>query len=169
MILSARPRNDRQAPIAKGSEVTTLQQLVDERDVKAVVVRYANSLDRHDWAGFRECFAPQVAVDMSSLRGGTASIMDVDDWVRRVQATAAVFNKTLHYISNQEIEMMGDEAVCCSHLCARHWKSDETNGQGNYVVVYGIYTHRVRRTLSGWRITGVALDCRKTEGSFGDR
>jgi hypothetical protein len=169
MILSARPATIGKRVSLKEVKVITLQQLVDECDVKAVVVRYANSLDRHDWAGFRECFAPQVAVDMSSLRGGTASIMDVDDWVRRVQATAAVFDKTLHYISNQEIEMMGDEAVCCSHLCARHWKSDETNGQGNYVVVYGIYTHRVRRTLSGWRITGVALDCRKTEGSFGDR
>ena len=149
--------------------MTTLQQLVDECDVKALVTRYVNSLDRHDWVGFKECFTPEVAIDMSSLRGVSASIMNVDDWVRRVQASATVFDKTLHYISNQEIEMMGDEAVCFSHLCARHWKSDETDGQGSHLVVFGIYTHRVRRTSFGWRITSVAVDSRKTEGTFGDR
>jgi hypothetical protein len=153
----------------KEVNLTTLQQLIDECDVKALVIRYANSLDRHDWAGFRECFTPEVAIDMSSLRRVPASIMDVDDWVRRVQASAAVFDKTLHYISNQEVEMMGDEAICSSHLCARHWKSDETDGQGDHLVVYGIYAHRMRRTSSGWRITGVAVDSRKTEGAFGDR
>jgi hypothetical protein len=149
--------------------VTTIQQLIDECDVKALVTRYANNLDHHDWAGFRECFTPQVAIDMSSLGGVTASLMDVDDWMRRVQASAAVFDKTLHYISNQEVEMRNDEAVCYSHLCARHWKSDETDGQGDHLVVYGIYTHHMRRTSSGWRITGVAVDSRKIEGSFVSR
>ena len=146
--------------------MVTLQEMVDERDVKALVIRYANSLDRHDWAEFRNCFAPQVMIDMSSLRSVSASLMDVDDWVRRVQASAAVFDRTLHYIANQQTEMIVDEAVCSSHLCARHWKSDQAEGQGNYLVVYGIYTHRMLRASMGWRITSVALETRMTEGSF---
>lgn len=147
--------------------MTTIQQLVDESDVKALVTRYANSLDHHDWEGFRQCFVPQVAIDMSSLSGVPPSLMDVDDWVRRVQASAAVFNKTLHYISNQEVDIMDDEAVCSSHLCARHWKSEDTGEQGDSLVVYGIYTHRMRRTSSGWRVTGIAVDARKSEGFVG--
>jgi hypothetical protein len=152
--------------LRKEVDLATLDELVDERDVKALVIRYANSLDRHDWAEFRNCFAAQVMIDMSSLRDVSASLMDVDDWVRRVQASAAVFDKTLHYISNQETEMIADEAICYSHLCARHWKSNQAEGQGDYLVVYGIYTHRMRRTSSGWRITGVEVETRMTEGSF---
>jgi hypothetical protein len=108
----------------------------------------------------KECFGPQVSIDMSSLNGKAASMMEVDDWVRRCQSSADVYGKTLHYVSNQVVEMLDDEAVCSSHLLARHWKAGEAESD-DFLVLYGIYSHRLQRTPLGWRITDVALDARK--------
>jgi 3-phenylpropionate/cinnamic acid dioxygenase small subunit len=142
--------------------MTDLSTLLAERDIIALAVRYAAAIDEKDWDRFRTCFTPEVAIDSSALRGVPPSTLGVDAWVARVRSSVEAFDVTLHYLSNQQVTIRGDEAGCYSYMYAQHlWRP---GGVEERFVVHGAYTHAMRRTADGWRIGGVKIDFKIRDG-----
>ncbi|WP_139114674.1 nuclear transport factor 2 family protein [Rhizorhabdus dicambivorans] len=139
-----------------------LATLLAERDISGLVTRYAKALDDADWKAFHGLFAEQVAIDTSGLRGVPPSVMDRDAWVARVRGTVEQFERVLHYSTNHVVEIDGDRGACHSH--AQNVHDYLLDGETRHFVVHGRYTHEVRRTPQGWRISAVRLAFVMREG-----
>jgi len=142
--------------------MSDIEALLAEREIIALAVRYADAIDEKDWDRFRTCFTDEVAIDSSALRGIPPSTLGVDAWVRRVRSSVEVFEVTLHYLSNQQVTIRGDEASCYSYMYAQHLR--RLDGAEERFVVHGAYTHAMRRTAEGWRISGVKVDFKIRDG-----
>jgi Small subunit of phenylpropionate dioxygenase len=139
-----------------------IETLFAEREIIALAVRYADAIDEKDWDRFRTCFTDEVAIDSSALRGIPPSTLSVDAWVTRVRSSVEVFDVTLHYLSNQQVTIRGDEASCYSYMYAQHlWRPGAVEER---FVVHGAYTHAMRRTPEGWRISGVKVAFKIRDG-----
>ncbi|MFN0095465.1 MAG: nuclear transport factor 2 family protein [Dehalococcoidia bacterium] len=93
---------------------TTLQQLIDERDITALMVRYADRIDAKDPEGSAACFAPDgVGVYWGEYRG-RAAIAD------RLRGILDDFHATSHHLSNVMIDLDGDRATAQAYVYAFH-------------------------------------------------
>lgn len=136
--------------------------LIDEREISALVTRYAKALDDADWESFRGCFADRVEIDTSAFRGVPPSVMDRDAWVDRVRSSVELFDVVLHYSTNHVVEIDGDHGACHSYALNVH--EYDRDGETQRFVVHGRYTHKVGRTATGWSVTGVRLAFLMQEG-----
>jgi 3-phenylpropionate/cinnamic acid dioxygenase small subunit len=139
-----------------------LATLLDEREIIAKVIAYARSLDDRDWDLFLSCFTEEVDMDASGLRGIPPATLTREALLARVKPTVLSFDVTLHYSTNHQVTINGDDAVCRSYGLAHHTYRED--GEVKKFTVFGEYTHRLRRTAAGWRICGVKLDFKIKEG-----
>ena len=130
----------------------------DLRDWHAVLdlsLRYAEGIDRRDWAAFARCFAPEVRVDFSSFshRPSPDEPIPVDDWVRAVRGTIDGFAATHHLIANHRIAF--DSATAgryTAYVQAQHWVDRE-----RWYLIGGTYENRVVRLDGEWKLASVTL------------
>jgi 3-phenylpropionate/cinnamic acid dioxygenase small subunit len=134
--------------------VNDLQVLLDEREIKALTLRYAECIDTRDWDTFRTLFTDQVQME-SNLRATPPAVLDVDTLIARVGPQNDQFLVTLHYIGNHLIEITDDTAACRSYLYAPHVLTGDADEER--FVAYGRYVHSFRRTPEGWRICGISI------------
>lgn len=134
--------------------MTSVDELVNWREVLELSIRYATGIDRRDWALYRACFTDQVTVDFSSFthRPAADSPVSADEWVRLVRSTIDGFVTTQHSISNQEIELQGDTGRYTAAIQAQHWMDRE-----RWYLIGGWYENRVERVPQGWRIAACTL------------
>jgi hypothetical protein len=137
-----------------------------ERDVVALVVKYANTVDEGDWAGFASCFADEVDIRMPEVTG-TVGVMTSDEWVAACKKNTGCFAGMMHYMTNFAVTIAGDEATCWSHLYAVNYYA--LGPAFDALIVMGVYKHSARLTASGWRLVGVELDRRVMHGSVPDQ
>lgn len=125
--------------------------LADRFAVSDLLTHYCHCIDTRQvelLAG--EVFAAEVDVDL-----GWGRETDGAAAASRIEQTLAHFSGTLHALSNERIEIAGDEAssTCC--VLAYHWLRAGDDGDPMRpadVVFAGMYEDRHRRTPAGWRI-----------------
>lgn len=122
-----------------------LRELLDERQIHQLLMRYCRGVDRCDLALIQACYAEDAEDDHGSWRQSGARI--AEEIVRRVQPGSA---RAMHFVGNVLIEVQGDQAWSESYLLAFRATSQQE--------VHSLRTRAVRfvdrlvRGAQGWKI-----------------
>jgi hypothetical protein len=123
-----------------------VQELIDERDIVRVALRYCRALDTCDWPLLDTVFLADATARLgtSSEQAGREAI------VGRCKAALEPLAVSQHIVSNHEVDVDGDEAT---HRCYMHAQHVTDTADSAKFVVAGRYEDRFVRTPDGWRIT----------------
>ncbi len=143
-------------------EHTAEQRASDEAEIRRAVDEIDNACDEKNWAACRALFADEIDVDFTSLAGGEPARIAADELIDAWRTNLFDAKKTFHLRGNHRIALRGDRAEVFSKGYAFN-KIDEGEAAG-FWEVWGNYTHRLRRTESGWKCTGIVLEVTHRRG-----
>lgn len=118
--------------------------MTDRDDISDLLVRYATGIDRRDWSLFRTVFTEDCQLDYGEI-GAWNGVDAVSDFMQKVHAMAG---HTLHRLTNQAIDVDGDNAVGRTYVDALIMAADNKSGVNGI----GFYDDEMVRTPQGWRI-----------------
>jgi hypothetical protein len=127
----------------------SVRLLLDEREIRACVMRYCHGTDRHDWTTVAACYAADAIDDHGSFQGTAEQLAQ---WLAEKASSRGAKQ---HYVANQLIEIDGDDAVSeAYYFCYIEFVGDiEYAGDGtSAVVIGGRYVDWLRRESGSWRI-----------------
>lgn len=116
-------------------------------EITALVNRYAQAVDGKDWALYASCFTTDAEIDYSSAGGARGGVAESTAWLATMLAPLSV---SQHFITNQVIEVNGEDATCRAYFFGVVGNQSET--ESSLIWVGGIYEDRLRLTEAGWRI-----------------
>jgi uncharacterized protein (TIGR02246 family) len=128
-----------------------LQRLVDEAEIRDLLLAFAHALDDKDWSAYAATFTEDGVFEiLGQRRVGRAEIAagPARDLTR--------FDRTQHFSTNHVIVLDGDVATARSYLLAVHIPDAEQATQ--HADIGGTYRCACRRTDEGWRFSHVALE-----------
>ena len=117
----------------------------DEREIIALLIRYATGIDRRDWPLFETCFTEDARTDYG-LFGQWSSAAQITAFMQ--QAHAAM-GPTLHRLSNIVISVKGSSATARTYVDALLMPG-AVGGEAHRGV--GFYDDELVKTEQGWRI-----------------
>ncbi|MBV1918118.1 MAG: nuclear transport factor 2 family protein [Sphingomonadaceae bacterium] len=121
-------------------------ELADRYAVSQLVKVYALGVDMRDYDLTRSVFADEA------FAKGALGEAAIDEYLPKVYGGASAYAATQHNITNQHIEMKGNEARVLSYAIAVH-KSAPGSEQPNMTI--GVqYRDDCRRFDKGWLIVG---------------
>ena len=141
-----------------------VQELLDERAIRAVLVRYSRGVDRCDEALIRSVYHADASDDHGDFKGS-----GFDFAARVIPILRENFETTMHDLGNVAIELDGDTARVETTVVAYHVTA---RGDPRRLVTVGArYLDRFERRGGEWKISRrvVVVDWSKTEkieGSF---
>ena len=92
----------------------TVDELLDQQAVRDVLIRYTRGIDRMDPDLVRSCYHPDAYDDHGAFQGGT------EEFVAWFQQALSFFERTMHFVGNQLVEVDGDIAHAESYCVAYH-------------------------------------------------
>lgn len=123
-----------------------VQRLLDKEEIREALLRYTRGIDRHDEALLTAAYHPDAIDDHGAFIGGPA---DFAEYANRVHGENWVCHQ--HFVTNQTIDLGGDEAHCESYFLAVLRRSE-----GVCDLVGGRYVDRLERREDGWAIAARA-------------
>ena len=117
----------------------------DEREIIAVLIRYATGIDRRDWPLFETCFTEDARTDYGTF-GQWSSAAQISAFMQ--QAHAAM-GPTLHRLGNFVIAAQGPGAIARSYVDALLMPGP---AGGDVHRGIGYYDDELIKTAPGWRI-----------------
>ncbi|MFN3257236.1 MAG: nuclear transport factor 2 family protein [Ilumatobacter sp.] len=147
---------------------TTVEDLLDERDIVAAAIRYTWALDTHDWAMLDTVFASDATAYLTrpKLLEGRPAI------VERVTTALSPLDDSQHLVGNHEVAITRgsdgapDTATHRCYLHAQHIRrAAAIDGRSPHYVVAGRYEDRFERRAEGWRIVHRELVTMWTDGN----
>jgi hypothetical protein len=117
----------------------------DEREIGAVLIRYATGIDRRDWPLFESCFTVDARTDYATF-GRWSSAAQITAFMQ--QAHAAM-GPTLHRLSNIVIAAQAPGAIARSYVDALLMPGP---AGGDVHRGIGYYDDELIKTAQGWRI-----------------
>lgn len=139
--------------------------LADRFDAIDLLHRFADGIDRRDWALYRSVFTEEIDLDYSSYRAEHLGRWRADDWVARAQLVFPGLDATAHAITNHRVTLAGDTARITAYVRADHVVVDE--GVTRVFTLGGRYDDGLVRTSDGWRIAAKRLIVGWLEGDPG--
>jgi 3-phenylpropionate/cinnamic acid dioxygenase small subunit len=124
-----------------------LRELLDLREIEALLARYASSLDARDWPRLASCFSDDAVVEYGGLLGPCEG---PDAVVAACRSALEPLDASQHLIGTIEIELAGDVARAQCALQAQHVRRG-CEGGSNFLIG-GQYRDELTRTPRGWRI-----------------
>jgi hypothetical protein len=120
--------------------------LEDERQITAVLLRYATGIDNRDWALFRTCFSDDFVADYPGF-GAWRGPDEITEFMIKAHLERGI---TLHRCSNMVITGEGSRAAARTYVDA--WlPAKEPGGSGRQAI--GFYDDEFVRTADGWKIS----------------
>jgi hypothetical protein len=116
----------------------------DERQIAALLYRYARAVDTKDWELYRSVFTDDACIDYSSAGAAAGPRDEIVDWF---VANFGVIPWSMHYITNIESEIDGDTAK----VLAMFYNPMQLPGMAELSYCGGYYHHELVRTPDGWR------------------
>ncbi|WP_099024432.1 nuclear transport factor 2 family protein [Mycolicibacterium palauense] len=117
----------------------------DEREIAALLYRYARAVDGKDWELYRSVFTEDAHIDYSSAGAIAGSRDEVTDWLA---AGFATISMSMHYITNIEVlELTAGDA----RVRAMFYNPMLLPGMSELSHCGGYYHHTLVRTAGGWR------------------
>ena len=126
--------------------MTTLQALVDERDITRGLGRFARIVDQKRWDDLTDVFAEDLSFDY----GSGVDQHGIDALREQMRRFLDVCGGTQHLLGSILIDVDGDRAVSRAYVQARHQRRDDPAGP--IFDSTGEYTDRWERRAEGWRI-----------------
>jgi len=120
----------------------------DREQIENTLNRFMNSFDLKDWAVMRGLLEPTIQIDYSDLRGGPATDVSSDEYVR-LRAEALQHLSTQHLLTNLDV-VMSDGSASVGATCMIH-RSDGTRHFNSHAV----YTFSLAMSGGAWRISGI--------------
>jgi uncharacterized protein (TIGR02246 family) len=134
-----------------------LQRLLDEADIRELMLAFGRALDAKDWAAYGDVFTDDGQFEiLGQRRHGRDEI--VAGPARDLQR----FDVLQHVLTNLSVQVDGDAATASAYLIGVHVPSAAEPDQ--HADVGAQYTYEVRRTAEGWRFSSVALAVLWTAG-----
>jgi len=141
-----------------------LHALADRLAVEEVLYRFADGIDRKDWARYRSVFADEIDLDYSSYRAGNVGTWKADDWVARAASLFPGLDASQHTITNPLVTVDGDSARIQAYVRADHVLVGAPGG--DIYTLGGYYDDGLVRGADGvWRIRRKSLVMRWQEGN----
>lgn len=134
----------------------TLGSLLDERDIRRVIVAVARAQDARDWTAYRDCFSDRVEVQQPMASGADGVELTGSEWAARAAATLDGFDLTQHCLFNIDVELDGAEAHVQVDLIALHELRDAA--PEDVYTLGGRYHMRLHKDGAGWRIAARRLE-----------
>jgi hypothetical protein len=129
---------------------TSIQDLIDQRDIHNVIVRLFVATDQRDWTGVEECLTDDVLMDMTSLAGGEPARVTGSQIAAGWRDGLQPIDQVHHQVGNFRISINGDEADAFCYGVAYHYRN--ITSPDNTRTFVGSYDLHLARTSSGWRI-----------------
>jgi hypothetical protein len=127
-------------------------------EVLNVVHAYFSAADARDWDTYRRLHADRVEVDFGGVNDDSAGSVAAEDMLRSARDLLGPVHLTQHMISNEVVDIDGDEAVVAFYEQALHHHPALGDDPAvNTWVLYGRGEHRLRRTDDGWRLVAAKL------------
>lgn len=142
-----------------------IQRLEDRNAITDVVIKYATSIDRGDWAGYAEVFTDPVHIDFSEA-GLPANDFPRDMFVGFAQQGLEPWTARQHLSPNHVVTFDDndpDRAICQSYMYAQHYLKDAPGGE--FYLMRGSYDNYLVRTADGWKITSLTQHISWLEGN----
>lgn len=131
-------------------------KFADELEIRRIVDEIDNACDAKDWKTLRSYFTDEVEIDFTQLSGGEPATITADDFIKGWETNLFAEKKTFHQRGNHRIEIEGERARVFSKAYAFNLlESGEVTGLWE---VWGNYTHALRKTENGWKVSGMTLD-----------
>lgn len=134
--------------------MNTLEQLLLERELHLVLIRYARLCDERDWGAIAEVFSE----DASAHYGGWF-LPDRAAILAMLQGNLGGCGPTQHLLGNLVVELdgIGGQQIVSSRIAVRAAHRGAGEKQADTYECMGHYQDRWRRTEGGWRIVHRAM------------
>jgi hypothetical protein len=140
----------------------TAQSALDRASIIDAINAVGMWADRKDFVKLRPLFADTVAMDYTSLAGGSPVTVKADDLMKGWEAGLKPF-RTQHMITSHLVTINGNTAESLSNVHAIHYVPNEL-GISNWQV-YGYYEHKFVRTSTGWKVTALKINKTMADGN----
>jgi uncharacterized protein (TIGR02246 family) len=123
----------------------------DQWEIRQLVERYANAVDRRDSAAVAALFADDGELEVwLEPDAATSALRRGHDDIAAAIARISTFRATQHVISNSVADIDGDSASGATHCTAHHVGGDGADGHDQ--VLYIRYLDSFARIDGRWRI-----------------
>lgn len=120
----------------------------DHAQVTQLIYRYAQGIDRRDWAQVRSCFADEAVAE------GSRTTAPIEEYLEVLRPGVEYYPTTMHFMGNQVVELDGDSAQVETYATAYHWKGEPAGSDHPENLVVGVRYHdTLARRGDGWVIT----------------
>jgi ketosteroid isomerase-like protein len=141
------------APPAAADAAPSLERIADELALMRIPAEIEIAVDRKDWRRARSFFADEIRVDFTSLVGGEPATIPADGLIAGWSANLRGDKESLHMRGHPLVTIDGETATVTSNGYAYNRKPGAPDGSGDLWEVWGAYTHVMRRTPDGWKVT----------------
>lgn len=124
-----------------------LRELLDHREITALLNRYGTALDDRDWERLRTVFTEDAVGDYNPDAPNFEGRAAIEGLCR---GALEPLDASQHLIGNHEIEIDGDAARSRCYVRAQHVRRGCEGG--HLFEVAGYYRDELTRTAEGWRI-----------------
>lgn len=100
------------------------RRLVDEHDIRKLVIAFSIGMDSRDVAMFRSAFADEVDLDIPPRAADVIVLqgkVNADVYAEQVIKLLSGFEATQHVSTNHMIQVDGDRATCVCYIHATHY------------------------------------------------
>ncbi len=137
-----------------------LEALAEKQAIIELHYKYAQGIDKQDWATFQSIFHDIIHADYSKWGMGAPSEMSKEEYTQLVQFLFAKKGLiTQHYMTNCLITVDGDMAQGDTYVFARHKIGSEV------MSLNAFYTCSYLKTGNGWKIKSIEMNPRWDEGA----
>jgi uncharacterized protein (TIGR02246 family) len=128
-------------------ETELIRRLVDESDLRKLIMALARCLDERDWEGYGSLFTQDGVYRLPETeRRGPEAIAAGPG-----SDLAVHYEAMQHIVGNTYIDVHGDDAEIVAYSIAIHLP--DASRPETHADVGGRYEARARRTSDGWRFT----------------
>ena len=123
---------------------TAVRELLDEREIHKVLLRYCRGIDRMDRELVRSCYHEDATDEHGSFSGS------VEEFLAWVWPLLERYTLTMHFVGNCLVEVAGDLAAAETYGIAFH-RSEDPAAHLNLMTGFR-YLDRFERREGSWRI-----------------
>ena len=120
--------------------------------------------DNRDWAAVENCFAEQVAFDMTSLAGGEPKTLTPKQIAEGWKTGLAEIKTIHHQTGNFRVDSDGSRATLFCYGTAHHsFPDSQARSPRSFV---GSYDFELKRINGVWKITLIRFNCKFVHGGM---
>ena len=140
-----------------------IETMIDQTKIIETINRLFVGTDNRDWVLVKNCFAPSVLFDMSSLGAGDPKHLAPDDIITAWDIGLKPLKAIHHQAGNYLVDVNGTKAEAFCYGIASHYLPNKTNKNTRTFVVS--YNFEFLKDSGGWKIAKFKFNLKYIEGN----